>query len=119
MYNTICQVKIRDLNANISPENTGPSIGQRERARIAIQRVLFDHLVTVEAFFPQCHSQSHVNLSGWTKERGIYAPFFPTKVFCCKIFERLRDSLNRQPSEIQMKPKSKQLQILAGKKFWG
>ena len=33
VYNTIRQVKIRDSNANISPENTGPSIGQLERAR--------------------------------------------------------------------------------------
>ena len=45
--------------------------------------------------------------------------FVRTKVFCCKIFERLRDALNRQPTEIQMKPKFKQLQILAGKKCFG
>ena len=45
--------------------------------------------------------------------------FVPTKVFCCKIFERLRDALNRQPTEIQMKPKFKQLQILAEKDFLG
>ena len=52
VHNTIRQVKIRGLNANISPENTGPSIGQRERARRAIQRVLFDHLVIGGSIFP-------------------------------------------------------------------
>ena len=52
VHNAIRQVKIRGLNANISPENTGPSIGQRERARRAIQRVLFDHLVIGGSIFP-------------------------------------------------------------------
>ena len=51
VYNTIRQVKIRDLNVNISPENSGPSIGQREGTRRAVQRVLFDHLVIGGSIF--------------------------------------------------------------------
>ena len=87
VYNTIRQVKIRDLNAKISPENTGPSIGQRERARRAIQRVLFDHLVIGGSIFPT-------------------VPF--TK-------PREAERCPEQPTEIQMKSKFKQLQIVAGK----
>ena len=51
VYNTIRQFKIRDLNVNISPENSGPSIGQREGTRRAVQRVLFDHLVIGGSIF--------------------------------------------------------------------
>ena len=84
VYNTIRQVKIRDSNANISPENTGPSIGQRERARRAIQRVLFDHLVIGGSIFPTVpftkprESLRVDNGKGsyeFVKTECIYAPF--------------------------------------------
>ena len=65
-------------------KNTGPSIGQRERARRAIQRVLFDHLVIGGSIFltvPFTKPRESLRVDGgkgsyeFVKTECIYAPF--------------------------------------------
>ena len=127
VYNTIRQVKIRDLNVNISPENSGPSIGQREGTRRAVQRVLFDHLFIGGSIFstvPFTKPSESLRVDEgkgsfeFVKTECVYAPFCSYQSILLQNFWAA-ERCPGQAIEIQMKSKFKQFQILAGNFFSG